>query len=82
MFLGAHYLCKHLLESDFLSFLKHMLLKQIILDNVQHALKLWLSMDIQSCSAESCLERASENVVPILCSVVDLLSLKVRYLGS
>ncbi|XP_010908769.2 separase isoform X2 [Elaeis guineensis] len=49
---------------------------KIILDNVGYALKLWLSMDIQSCSADRCLERASENVIPILCAVVDLLSLK------
>ena len=42
---------------------------KIILDDVEHVLKLWLRIDIQSCSADSHLERGSENALSVWCYI-------------
>lgn len=60
-------------------FLKFLVVKQVILQDVQAALNLWLSIDIQDfCCIDGNFEMTAENMTPLLCSIADLLAMKVR----
>lgn len=61
-------------------FLTLLCLGQVILDNVQCALSLWSGINIEGCpSTSNNYECPLADTLPILYTIVDLLSLKVIY---